>query len=251
MLDRFFLYFPERNLISRPDQTGIDYEEVSITAADGVRLHGWLVPGRRDVVWIWFHGNAGHIGHRLDNLWLLHRNVGPTVLLFDYRGYGRSDGKPSERGLYVDAQAALDFVRSHEATRGKRVVYFGRSLGSAVAVDLALRSPPDGLILESPFMSTVEMAKRFYRFIPSPLVRLLIRSRLDTASKIPGVNAPLLILHGDRDPVVPIDAGRELYNRANQPKRFARIRGAGHNDTYAVGGDGYWKALSDFLDSVS
>jgi pimeloyl-ACP methyl ester carboxylesterase len=127
-------------------------------------LHGWFVPGDRGVTWLWFHGNAGNISHRLENLALLHENLGFSVFLFDYRGYGKSQGKPTEKGVYLDAEAALDYLYSRKDVNRQSIVYFGRSLGTAVAVEMAARHPPDGLILESAFPSISFMARRLYPF---------------------------------------------------------------------------------------
>ncbi len=163
MLDRVFLYFPERVLNVVPSDAGLVYEDASFVTSDGVRLQGWFVPGGGDVTWLWFHGNAGNIGHRLENLRQLHERLGVSVLLFDYRGYGLSEGAPSEEGIYLDAKAALKYLRSRPDIREDRIVYFGRSIGGAVAVDLARSEPPYALILESPLPSVGFVARQACR----------------------------------------------------------------------------------------
>jgi hypothetical protein len=238
------IYYPEAELIGSPADLGLAYDDARFETADGVRLHGWYVPGRRSETLLWLHGNAGNISHRLDNLRLLHHAVGVGVLLFDYRGYGRSEGSPSETGLYEDARAALAYLRGRQDVDAARLVYFGRSLGSAVAVDLALDHPPYRLILESPFASVRAMAKAIF---PAPLA-LLAPSGFDNLAKIGRVRSPLLVIHGDRDEVVPFEQGRQVFDAAGQPKAFYELRSAGHNDTYLVGGAPYFDRMRKFIE---
>jgi len=245
MIERF-IYYPDAHLEATPSDFGMAYEDARFTAADGTALHGWYVPGRRVETLVWFHGNAGNISHRLDNLRLLHELVGVRVLIFDYRGYGASDGSPSEAGLYADARGALSYLRSRADVDQRRVVYFGRSLGSAVAVDLAVDEPPLGLILETPFTSVREMASRL---LPGPL-RAIVPSMFDNLAKIRAIGPSKLFIHGDKDDLVPYEQGRRLYEAARPPKAFFTIRGAGHNDTYVVGGERYFRQIEKFLDGL-
>jgi fermentation-respiration switch protein FrsA (DUF1100 family) len=248
VIERSFIYFPDHGLIGDPADFDLPFDDVSFTAEDGVRLHGWFVPGDGDVTWLWFHGNAGNISYRLENLRLLHDELGVNVFLFDYRGYGRSEGTPSEEGTYRDGEAALAYVLSRPDVDSQRIVYFGRSLGAGVAVELAIRRPPCALILESPVPSVADLARHHYPFLP---VGGLVRTKYDSLSKIGDVRVPLLVLHGDRDEIVPFDGGQRLFEAANEPKRFYTIEGAGHNDTYLVGGKDYFRALREFVDSPS
>ncbi len=248
MVERYFIYFPDRTLVGDPSDFGMAYEDASFAGSDGVRLHGWFVPGENDVTWLWLHGNAGNISHRLENLRLLHEELGVNLFIFDYRGYGASEGRPSEEGTYLDAEAALAYLQSRSDVSPEHIVYFGRSLGAAVAVELALRSPPSGLILESPVPSIRYMARRTYGFLP---VWLLVRTRYDTLGKMPEVDVPTIVLHGDRDDIVPIDAGRKVFAAAREPQEFYVIRGAGHNDTYVVGGEAYFDALRRFMQQLA
>ena len=128
LLDRYFLYFPEREIFLTPGNVGLVYEDVFISTSDGVKLHGWFVPGKSDLTLLWFHGNAGNISRRVDNIALLHERLGANIFIIDYRGYGRSEGSPSEQGLYLDAEAAIDYLRSREDVKDDRLVLFGRSL---------------------------------------------------------------------------------------------------------------------------
>ena len=246
-IERRFIYFPDRDVSGSPADFGLKFDEVYFPASDGTELHGWYVAGKTDVTWLWFHGNAGNIGHRLDNLKRLHDRLGVNIFLFDYRGYGRSQCQPSEQGTYVDAQAALTYLRSRPEVNEEKITYFGRSLGAGVAVELARSDPPYALILESPLPSIREMARRAYPFLP---LGPLLRTQYDSLVKIGAIQAPLLVLHGDRDDIVPIDAGRKLFDAANEPKAFYTISGAGHNDTYSVGGEEYFAALGSFLSGL-
>ncbi len=235
-IERTLIYFPSRELIGSPAMLGLSYRDVWFYAEDGVRLHAWYVPGRLPTTLLWCHGNAGNISDRLDNIAEIHRRLGLGVFIFDYRGYGQSDGRPTEAGLYRDARAARD-VLLREGVTAERIVYFGRSLGAAVALDLAVAAPPPVVIIETPFLSVHAMANRTL-----PGSGLLFKTRYDSLKKIGQVRSRLLILHGDADEVVPYEHGRRLFEAAPQPKAFYTIHGAHHNDTYIVGGDDYWAA---------
>ncbi len=241
-LESSFLYFPSRVLDAEPGAYGLTGEEVRLAATDGVRLHGWWLHGRGERALVWFHGNAGNISHRLDNAKRLVDRLGLDTLLVDYRGYGLSEGRPSEAGLYRDGLAMYD----EAARRGfspERIVLFGRSLGAAVAVEVALARRSGAVILETPFRSVPALARELYPFVPS----FLIRSRYDVEGKVARVGAPILIVHGDRDEIVPLAHARRIYELARPPKRLYVIPGAHHNDTYLVGGDRYLQVWAEFL----
>ena len=244
--ERRLIFFPVRVLDAQPPAYGLDAEELRLVSADGTVLHGWWIRGRGERVLIWYHGNAGNISHRLHNARELIERLGLDIVLVDYRGYGLSEGTPYESGLYLDGLAIYDAV----VTRGftpERIVLFGRSLGAAVAVEVALKRPVGGLVLEAAFRSVRAMARSVYPFVPS----FLIRTRLDNERKISQIRAPKLILHGDRDELVPISHGRALFKLALPPKRFFAIPGASHNDTYVVGGSTYFEAWEQFLRETS
>ena len=247
MIDRHFIYFPVRELFADPAAIGLAYEDVAFAASDGVSLHGWFVPGRSDLTLLWCHGNGGNISHRLENLLLVHNELGLNVFLFDYRGYGRSEGKPSEQGTYLDAEAALHYLDSRNDIHQDRTIYLGSSLGGGVAVELAMLRSPYGLILESTFPSIRYMARLSFPILP---LHLFLQARYDSEAKIGRIDTPLLILHGDKDDLVPIQAGRRLFDAAKDPKEFHTIVGAGHNDTYLVGGKAYWDAMGSFIDRL-
>ncbi len=241
------LFYPDRVLIASPDRVGLAYEDVWFETEDGVRLHGWYLPaeGARHLV-LFSHGNAGNISHRLDNLARLHA-LGLSLFIYDYRGYGRSEGSISIEGFYRDAEAALAQAVRIAGEERLKLVIFGRSLGGAAAVRQAARGEPAGVILESTFTNLGAMAAAHY---PLPGLRKALAGRLNSLGEIDKVSAPLLFFHGDRDEVVPYELGRELYRAAPAPKEFVTIPGAGHNDTYFVAGQGYFVKFKSFIDAL-
>ena len=246
LIDRM-LYYPTPGVDLRPERLGIDAEEVFLTTEDGVRIHAFYLPSpgaSRGLLFL--HGNAGNASHRLPNAAMLQR-LGVHVLLVDYRGYGRSRGRPNERGLYADARAGLAHLTRERGIPERRVVLFGRSLGGAVAVDLAQGRELAGVILESTFSSLADAASTIFGSLVAPLVG----GRYDSAAKIPRARAPLLFFHGDRDEIIAYDLGRRLFDAAPSPKVFETLRGAGHNDTVQVGGTPYLARIGRFLDEVS
>ncbi|MFQ6027986.1 MAG: alpha/beta hydrolase [Dehalococcoidia bacterium] len=246
-IERQFVYFPTSEILDTPDQLGLEYEDVFIPVSDGERINGWFVPGPSEVTLLWLHGNGGNIGHRLDELGLMHYRLGVNILIVDYRGYGRSDGRPSEAGLYQDAQAALAYLQTREDVNSDKIVYFGRSLGAAVAVELATQQPPYGLVLVAPFASLGHMARLALPWLP---LHWLVRNHFNSLERIRGLHAPLLVIHGEQDQTVPISQGQLLYEAANSPKVFQNLPAAAHNDTYDQGGETYWQSWSDFLESL-
>jgi fermentation-respiration switch protein FrsA (DUF1100 family) len=224
-------------------------EDHFFATADGLRLHGWWCRpaeaefGTAQMLLLWFHGNAGNLSDRADLMVRLAR-LPVQVFIVDYRGYGRSEGRPSEQGLYRDADAAWRYLVSERRVRPGQIVVFGKSLGGVPAVDLATRVNPAGLILESTFTSVPDMAARHFPFIPGAL----IRSRMDSLSKIADIRVPKLHIHSPSDEVVPYQLGKRLYEAAATPKRFYEVDGAGHNETYIVGGPRYFRTIRAFVD---
>ena len=248
VVDRSFIYFPSREIEATPGDVGLEFEDVRFQASDGVALHGWFVAGGGDATLVWFHGNGGNIGHRVGNIRELVERLQISIFIFDYRGYGRSEGSTYEEGTYLDAESAITYVRSRGDVDPEKTIYFGRSLGCAVAAEMAIKYPPRALICESGFTSVRAMTKSVYPFLPG--LQLLVTTKYDTLSKIAWVDVPVMILHGDRDEIVPFSMSRELFDAAKGPKRFYTIEGAGHNDTYYVGGPDYFEALREFVDEV-
>jgi len=220
-------------------------EDAWFQAADGTKLHGWYLPHPRARAAVLFcHGNGGNITHRAHALHVLNRRVGVSVLMFDYRGYGRSEGKPDEPGILADARAARTWLAARENIRESDIVMMGESLGGAVAVDLAARDGARALVIESTFSSLPDVGAYHYAWLP---VRLLARTRLDSLSKIGNYRGPLLQAHGDRDTIVPIEFGRRLFEAANQPKQFLVLPGHDHNDSLP---DTYYDALAEFIERL-
>ena len=248
VVDRSFIYFPSREIEATPGDVGLEFEDVRFQASDGVALHGWFVAGGGDATLVWFHGNGGNIGHRVGNIRELVERLQISIFIFDYRGYGRSEGSTYEEGTYLDAESAITYVRSRGDVDPEKTIYFGRSLGCAVAAEMAIKYPPRALICESGFTSVRAMTKSVYPFLPG--LQLLVTTKYDTLSKISRVDVPVMVLHGDRDEIVPFSMSRELFDAAKGPKRFYTIEGAGHNDTYYVGGPDYFEALREFVDEV-
>ena len=249
ILDRMMIYFPESGLTSTPLDVGLEYEDVFLTAADGTRIHGWHIPGESRVTLLWLHGNAGNMSHRVENIALIRARLGAGVFIIDYRGYGLSAGKPSEKGLYMDAEAAFDWLVSERGLDAEtEIVIFGRSLGVGVAVQTAVGRKVRGVILESGFTSVRDMAREnTLAALLAFAIMPMLEARYDSASKIGGLRAPVIILHGDMDAVVPFEMSRRLYEAAPEPKTFHQIIGARHNDTVQVGGESYWEALRRFV----
>ena len=247
-IEKRFVFYPDSHLVASPGQLGLAYEEVFFETEDGLSLHGWFVPGSGEVTWLWFHGNGGNISHRLDEVALFHHRLGVNQFIFDYRGYGKSEGKPTERGTYTDARAALANLQARGDLDRDKVVYFGRSLGTAVAVELATAQEPMALVLVAPFTSVSNMARIVFPIAP---LHRLVRGRYDSLERIAGIRTPLLVVHGDRDQTIPLTEARRLFDAANEPKRFLVLPGSGHNDTYIAGGRVYWDAMEDFLNFVS
>jgi uncharacterized protein len=240
------IFFPDRTLRAEPSQYGLSAESLSLTTADGTTLRGWWIRGTGRTALLYFHGNAGNIGDRLERTKLLVNELGLDVFLVDYRGYGMSGGSPTEAGLYTDGLAVYGAVLAR-GFPANRTVPFGESLGGAVALETALRKPCAGLILEAPFLSVAAMGRRYYPWIPSFLVRL----RFDNGQKIPNVQIPKLIAQAEHDEVVPPAQTRRLFELAAPPKMYFIIPGATHNDTYGAGGRAYLEAWRRFLEPLA
>jgi hypothetical protein len=225
------------------EQRALHAEDHWFKAEDSVQLHGWFLrsPDSLGTI-LYFHGNAGNLSHRGEILRRL-RATGFNVFIFDYRGYGRSEGSPDEEGVYADGRAAVQYLKGLKGVDPQRLFFLGSSLGGAVAVDAATTHPPAGIILESTFSSARDVAASAYPFLPA---QFLLRTRFDSESKIRGLQVPLLFFHGTDDSVIPYRLGRKLFDAANSPKQFVDIPGADHNDLFFVGGSGYLEQIRTF-----
>jgi hypothetical protein len=224
-LENTSVFYPQRRLEATPEDLGLPFEDVAITTRDHVKLHGWLIkaPSAKSTL-IFFHGNAGNIGGRLGKISLFHQ-IGLNVLIIDYRGYGKSEGYPTEQGIYNDATAAYDYLLRRDDMQGQNIISYGASLGGAVAIDLAVQRPVSCVIADSTFSSAIDMAKMIYPFIPS----FLIKVKMDSIGKIKGVSVPILFIHSIEDQTVPFVLGKKLFDAAPAPKEFIEIIGD-HND---------------------
>jgi fermentation-respiration switch protein FrsA (DUF1100 family) len=235
---------PGRQLDTTPDAIGLKYEDVSLDTSDGVRIHGWFVRGDLSRTLLYFHGNAGNISHRLHSIRQFH-DLGLSVFIIDYRGYGQSDGSPSEEGLYRDAEAAWQYLTEVRGVRAEDIVVFGRSLGGSVAAWLAAGRSPGALILDSSFTSVPDIGQDAYPWLP---VRLLSRFRHATKEYLTKATCPVLVVHSRDDEIIPFDHGETLFSAANEPKDFLELRG-GHNDAHFRSESAYLDGLRRFLRS--
>jgi fermentation-respiration switch protein FrsA (DUF1100 family) len=241
-------FHPNTKLKTTPAEFGLPYEEVRFGGSDGQTLHGWYIPSDRSTTsgnepfFLWFHGNAGHIGHRLGQLRLLYDQIGGCHFLFDYQGFGCSRGRPTIPGIVEDGRDALRTARERGWTQDRKIVYFGESLGCAVVLPLALENEPDFIILTAPFYSLHAMGR-----IRVPPLAFLVEHDLNNADLVGQLRLPLLVMHGTEDLTVPFEQGYELYKLAAHPKSFYRVEGGGHTNLHEVGGLEYIKTIRAFL----
>lgn len=222
--------------------------DVWLTASDGTRLHAWWIPHpAAKFTFLAFHGNASNIANRAPTYEFLHETPA-NVLAMEYRGYGHSGGKPTEAGLYLDAEAAYQFLINSQRLDPKSVLSFGQSLGTTVAADLAARQKVGGLILEAPLPSASRAARKLFWFLPG--LSLLLHSQFDTISKLQRITVPILVVQCTKDPVLPFQFGQEVYRAARPPKRFLRIEGECHEESSIVAPVPYRSALQQFLASL-
>ncbi|MCF6258082.1 MAG: alpha/beta hydrolase [Gammaproteobacteria bacterium] len=237
------IFFPSRSLVEIPADWGLQYEDTTLETVDGVRLHGWFIPQQEaSRVLLFFHGNAGNISHRRESVMIFHR-LGLNVFIFDYRGYGASQGKPSELGLYNDAMAAWQYLLQEKDFSRQQIIVFGRSLGGSVAVNLAAEVQPGALILESTFSSARDMAN-----VVVPIISRImpLRFEFNAVEHIKSVTSPVLVVHSTEDDIIPFRLGEKVYQAAGQPKSLVKIRGD-HNSGFLLSQPTYEQALGKFL----
>ena len=244
-LEHTSVFFPERKLTARPSDFDLPFENIYFETEDHVKLHGWLIQGEnRKATLIFLHGNAGNIGDRLEKISLFYR-LGLNVFIFDYRGYGQSEGTPSEEGLYQDALAAYDYLYQRTDLNLKNFIAYGASLGGAVAIDLAARRKLAALIADSTFTRAVDMAKRMYFWVPA----FLIKTKLDSLAKIRKISTPKLFIHSPEDEVIPIALGLKLYEAAPEPKEFLQVKGR-HNYNFTADQGNFEQGIRNFLEKL-
>jgi hypothetical protein len=220
------IYFPVREIDITPKDIGLEFEDVYFFSSDGAKLNGWYIPTKGSRATLLFcHGNAGNISHRIEAIDMF-CSIGLDVFIFDYRGYGRSQGSPTEKGLHADAHAAYTYLIDKRKLNEGTIVVYGKSLGANVAVELCSKIRPAALISESAFTSALEMGKKLFPFLP---IKWFITIKYDALSKIKDITVPKLIIHSEDDEIIPFHQGRKLFEASPEPKEFYPMRG-GHNE---------------------
>lgn len=244
---RFFekrtIFYPLKIIEFNPSDVGLEYEDVLFKTQDGIELHGWFIPKADAYVSVLYcHGNAGNISHRLEIAKMFHAQ-GMNFFIFDYRGFGRSKGSPYEEGTYLDAQAAYNYLVKTKGIVPEKIVLYGKSLGAAIAIDLATKVKAGALISESGFTSTPDLAREVYKFLP---LWLFVSQKYDSLKKIDKINMPKLIIHSQNDEIIPFSHGKKLFEKAKEPKELYVMRG-GHNDAFYIYTDECMQRIDNFL----
>jgi fermentation-respiration switch protein FrsA (DUF1100 family) len=244
---RFFekrtIFYPSKIIEFNPSGVGLEYEDVFFNTQDGIALHGWFIPARDAFATVLHcHGNAGNISHRVELARLFNERK-MNFFIFDYRGFGKSKGSPGEKGTYLDAQAAYGYLVKTKDIPPERLVVYGKSLGAAIAIDLATKVKAAALISESGFTSTTNLAMDVYKFIP---LWLFVTQKYDSIVKIGRINIPKLIIHSQNDEIIPFSHGKKLFEKASEPKEMYIMQG-GHNDAFYIYSDKCMQKIEDFL----
>ena len=243
------LFQPYRDYAYMPEDVGMDYEAVTLQTADGQSIVGWYIPaedGAGKWTVLFCHGNAGNISHRLDTLELIH-DMGLNCLIVDYRGYGQSTGKTTERGTLLDIRAGWDWLVNEKQISPAGIILFGRSLGGSVAAIVAKEVEPAAVIIESTFTSFVAAGKHYYPWLP---VRLFVRFDYNTLGAVKELQCPVFVAHSPDDEIVPYKFGKQIFEAANEPKLFRDLKG-GHNEGFYNNADLYKKIWQDWVDFLN
>jgi len=245
-MENRIIFYPMKGLEFTPKLVALEFEDVYLNTRDNIKINGWFIPAEnaRGTL-LFFHGNAGNIGHRLEKILLIH-NLRLNIFIIDYRGYGLSQGRPSEAGMYLDAGAAYDYLVNQRRIKSKEIIAYGESLGAAAVCHLAAEEDLGALIIESGFSRGRDMAKRIYPYLPT----FLFSNNFDSLSKIEKVKAPKLFIHSKNDEIVPFKLAQRLYNAASEPKRFVELVG-GHNTAFLDSKEKYVSSMELFLDSLA
>jgi len=235
-----------RDVPYTPEDLDINFEIVTLKTSDGLKLDSWFIPAKNAEITVLFcHGNGGNMTHRLDSISIFH-NLGLNCFIFDYRGYGNSEGKPSEQGTYSDADSAYKYLTQTKNISPKNIIFFGRSLGGSIAAKLASEVEAKGLVIESTFTSFIDIGQKFYPYMP---VKWFARFGYRTIDYIRNVPCPVMIIHSRADETIPFEFGQQLYEAANGPKKFIEIYGS-HNDGFLLSGDLYKNAWKKWIESL-
>jgi fermentation-respiration switch protein FrsA (DUF1100 family) len=246
LLQDKMLFVPTKNLEALPSDAGLQYQDVFFTSSDNTELHAWYIPSdKKRAVVLLSHGNGGNISHRIEKLSMLHA-LNLDVFIYDYRGYGKSSGTPTESGIYLDAMAAWDYITKSKGIKPEEIVLYGESLGSAVSIELASNVPVAAIIIEGGFTSLRELAQRLLPYVPA---RYLCRYDFDSLSKVKGLMYPKLFIHSIDDEIVPFTMGKRLFVEAPGPKGFLQLSG-GHNDGFYISKHIYMEGIKAFLADI-
>lgn len=236
------IFYPDPKLIATPQDINLPYEDVLFKTADGKNLHGWFIKAREESgVVLFFHGNAGNISHRLEKITMLN-GIGLNIFIIDYRGYGKSEGTSTEKSMYLDAQAAYDYLVNVRKVPPNQIVAYGASLGGAAAIDLATQRNLSSIIIDSSFSNAADIAKIIYPFIPP----FFFKSKFNNIEKVKNLTIPKLFFHSKEDEIIPYALGEKLYMAAGEPKRQIIIQG-GHNDAHVHDSSTFMNAINHFL----
>ncbi len=240
------IYFPTKEIRFTPQDVSLEYEDVFFETEDGLRLNSWFIPAENPKgIILYNNGNAGNIGDRIE-ITKIFNKLNLSVFLFDYRGYGKSQGKPSEEGLYRDAMAAYQYLNSRHDIDRDRIILYGESIGAVVAADLASKVNARALIFQSGFSSAVDMGERLFPFLP---VRWLITVRYNAVEKLKNLSTPKLIIHSRDDEMIPFELAEKVFNSASEPKEFYIMHGT-HNEAIFMSKEEYSKKVGAFIDNV-
>lgn len=240
------IYYPYKQIEITPEYISLDYEELTLTTSDNIQLNAWWIPhADARATLLFLHGNAGNISHRLDSIDIFHE-LGLSVLIIDYRGYGKSTGTPSEKGTYIDAETAWNYLTHEKNINSDKIIIFGRSLGGAVATWLAERYSSAALILESNFTSIANIGKHYYPYLPTSL---LTRIKYPSKNRMSNIKTPVLIIHSANDEIIPYKFGKQLFEAANQPKTFLDINGD-HNNGFINSTEKYSSGIDKFISNI-
>lgn len=244
--ERKGIYFPTKEVAFTPADVGLGYEDIYFVTEDGLKLNGWFIPAENPrATLLYNHGNAGNIADRVEIIKIFNK-LNLDVFIYDYRGYGKSQGKPSEQGLYRDAMAAYLYLISRNDVDKGRIILYGKSIGAAVAADLASKVKAKALIFESGFSSALDMGKKLFPFLP---IKWFITIEYDSLGKLRTLQIPKLVIHSRDDEVIPFDLGEKVFNNINEPKEFYIMSGS-HNEAIFIFGEEYSKRVGAFIEGL-